>query len=152
MLARFWSAFTPQYKVRTQELGFTIHEVVTLASIIEKETGVAHERPIISSVFHNRLKNGMRLDSDPTVIYGIKNFDGDLTRKHLTTTTPYNTYKIKGLPRGPIASPGIAAVEAALYPADTDYLFFVSKKDTTHKFSTNLKDHKRAIRKYQLRR
>lgn len=152
MVARFWSVFTSKYKARAQELGFTIHEVVTLASIIEKETGVAHERPIISSVFHNRLKYGMRLDSDPTVIYGIKNFDGDLTRKHLTTPTPYNTYKIKGLPRGPIASPGIAAIRAALFPADTDYLFFVSKKDTTHKFSKNLKDHQRAIRKYQLHR
>ncbi len=152
MVARFWSAFKPEWKERSQELGLTIHEIVTLASIIEKETGAAFERPIISSVFHNRLKKGMRLESDPTVIYGLKNFDGNLTRKHLSTRTPYNTYKIKGLPLGPIANPGIASLEAALYPADTDYLFFVSKKDTTHKFSTNLKDHKKAIRKYQLRR
>jgi len=152
MVERFWSAFRPQWKKRSKELGLTIHEVVTLASIIEKETGVAFERSIISSVFHNRLKKGMRLESDPTVIYGLKNFDGNLTRKHLSTRTPYNTYKIKGLPIGPIANPGKASLEAALYPADTDYLFFVSKRDTTHQFSTNLKDHNKAIRKYQLRR
>jgi UPF0755 protein len=94
----------------------------------------------------------MRLETDPTVIYGIKNFDGNLTRKHLETKTPYNTYRISGLPPGPIASPGKAAIEAALFPADTSYLFFVSKKDGTHQFSTNLADHNRAIRKYQLRR
>jgi UPF0755 protein len=123
-----------------------------LASIIEKETGAPFERPLISSVFHNRLKKGMRLETDPTVIYGLKEFDGNLTRKHLSTRTPYNTYKIRGLPPGPIASPGLASIEAALYPADTDYLFFVAKKDTTHQFSTNLRDHNRAIRKYQLRR
>jgi UPF0755 protein len=152
MVERFWAKFRPEWILQSQELGFTIHQVVSLASIIEKETGAAFERPIISSVFHNRLKKGMRLESDPTVIYGIKNFDGDLTRKHLTTKTPYNTYKIKGLPAGPIANPGMASLEAALYPADTDYLFFVSKRDATHKFSTNLKDHNNAIRKYQLKR
>jgi UPF0755 protein len=152
MAERFWAKFRPEWILRSQELGFTIHQVVTLASIIEKETGAAFERPIISSVFHNRLKKGMRLESDPTVIYGIKNFDGDLKRKHLTTKTPYNTYKIKGLPHGPIANPGIASLVAALYPAETDYLFFVSKRDATHKFSTNLEDHNKAIRKYQLRR
>ena len=92
----------------------------------------------------------MRLETDPTVIYGIKNFDGNLTRKHLTTRTPYNTYKIRGLPPGPIASPGLAAIEAALYPADTAYLFFVSRKDRTHQFSVTLAEHNRAIRKYQL--
>jgi UPF0755 protein len=152
LVERFWEKFKPEWILRSQELGFTIHQVVTLASIIEKETGAAFERPIISSVFHNRLKKGMRLESDPTVIYGLKNFDGDLTRKHLSTITPYNTYKIKGLPPGPIANPGAASLEAALYPADTNYLFFVSKRDATHKFSTNLKDHNKAIRKYQLRR
>jgi UPF0755 protein len=125
---------------------------VILASIIEKETGAAFERPLISSVFHNRIIQNMRLESDPTVIYGIKNFDGDLTRKHLQTPTPYNTYKKRGLPFGPITNPGLASLQAALYPAETDYLFFVSKRDTTHQFSTNLKDHNKAIRKYQLRR
>ena len=94
----------------------------------------------------------MRLESDPTVIYGIKNFDGNLTRKHLLTRTPYNTYKIRGLPAGPIANPGRAALEAALYPENTSYLYFVSKKDSTHHFSTNLKQHNQAVRKYQLGR
>jgi len=152
MLNRFRSTFTPEWKKQAQLLGFTIHQVVTLASIIEKETGDPRERPIISSVFHNRLKKRMRLQSDPTVIYGILNFDGNITRKHLTTTTPYNTYKIKGLPPGPIASPGFKSIEAALFPADTRFLYFVSKNDTTHEFSTNIKDHNRAVRKYQLRR
>lgn len=151
MVKRFWSVFTVQWQKRAQEIGFSVHEIVTLASIIEKETGEAAERPIISSVFHNRLKKGMRLETDPTVIYGIKNFDGNLTRKHLNTPTPYNTYRIKGLPPGPISSPGQKALEAALYPAETKYLFFVAKKDRTHHFSTNIRAHNRAVRKYQLK-
>jgi len=152
MVDRFRSVFTAKWKKRAEKLGLSIHQVVTLASIIEKETGAPFERPIISSVFHNRLKKGMRLEADPTVIYGIKNFNGNLTRKHLTTWSPYNTYKIKGLPIGPIACPGAMAIEAALYPDNTRFIFFVSKRDTTHKFTTNLKDHNKAIRKYQLRR
>jgi len=152
MVKRFWSAFKPEWRHRAEALGFSIHEIVTFASIIEKEASVASERPIISSVFHNRLKRNMRLQSDPTVIYGIKNFDGNIKRKHLAQPTPYNTYTIKGLPPGPIANSGVDSLEAALYPADTKYLFFVSKKDTTHHFSMNLKDHNRAVRKYQLRK
>ena len=152
MLNRFWSIFTAEWKLRANDLGFTIHQIVTLASIIEKETGAAFERPIISSVFHNRLKKKMRLESDPTVIYGIKNFNGNLTRKHLSTHTPYNTYKIRGLPAGPIANPGRASLEAALYPERTVFIYFVSKKDNTHYFSTSLKEHNQAVRKYQLRR
>ncbi|MFO7886284.1 MAG: endolytic transglycosylase MltG [Desulfobacteraceae bacterium] len=152
MVNRFTTVFTKQWESRTEKLGFSRHEIVTLASIIEKETGKASERPIISSVFHNRLKKGMRLASDPTVIYGIPDFNGNITRKDLETKTPYNTYKINGLPPGPIASPGKMALKAALFPADTDYLFFVSKKDTTHKFSKTFKDHNKAVRKYQLNR
>ena len=152
MTQRFRDAISDAWLTRAATLGLTLHQVVTLASIIEKETGTPTERPLIASVFHNRLKKGMRLETDPTVIYGITNFDGNLTRKHLRTPTPYNTYVIKGLPPGPIASPGHAALEAALYPADTDYLFFVSRKDRTHQFSSNLKDHQKAVRKYQLRR
>ena len=151
MLNRFWSVFTTEWKMRANDLGFTVHQIVTLASIIEKETGAAFERPIISSVFHNRLKKKMRLESDPTVIYGINNFDGNLTRNHLNTHSPYNTYKIKGLPAGPIANPGRASLEAALYPEKSIFIYFVSKKDNTHYFSTTLKEHNQAVRKYQLR-
>ena len=152
MVKRFWLIFRPEWKERGKQLGFSIHQVVTLASIIEKETGAPFERPLISSVFHNRLKKKMRLESDPTVIYGLKNFDGNLNRKHLETLTPYNTYKIRALPPGPISNPGSESLKAALYPADTKYIYFVSKKNTTHQFSTNLKDHNQAVRKYQLRK
>jgi len=150
MLNRFRSVFTDEWKNQAKKLGFSVHQVVTLASIIEKETGAPSERPIISSVFHNRLKEGMRLQSDPTVIYSIENFDGDLTREHLKQPTPYNTYKIKGLPPGPIANPGKKALEAALFPADTPYFYFVSKGDRTHHFSTTLEEHNQAVATYQL--
>ena len=152
MVHRFKSVFKDSWKKRAKELDFSIHEVVTLASIIEKETGAAFERPVISSVFHNRLRRGMRLETDPTVIYGLKNFDGNLTRKHLMTPSAYNTYLNYGLPPGPIANPGKDALEAALFPAETNYLYFVSKRDSTHQFSTNIRDHNNAVRKYQLRR
>jgi UPF0755 protein len=151
MVAHFKAQFKPEWEKQALKLGFSPHEIVTLASIIEKETGNASERKTISSVFHNRLKKKMRLETDPTVIYGIKDYDGNITRRHLRTWTPYNTYMIKGLPPGPIASPGAAALEAALYPDSTDYLFFVSKKDTTHHFSKTVTEHNRAVRKYQLR-
>lgn len=150
MLQTFRTAFPPEWERRAAELGFSVHEALTLASIIEKETGDPSERPLIASVFHNRLRRGMRLETDPTVIYGIPNFDGNLTRKHLETATPYNTYLIRGLPPGPIASPGREALQAALYPAQTEYLFFVSKNNGTHQFSANLADHNRAVQHYQL--
>jgi len=152
MASRFWSVYRSEWMHRGEQLGLSVHEVVTLASIIEKETGAPVERPIISAVFHNRLKRKMRLESDPTVIYGIEDFNGNLTRKDLTRPTPYNTYTQRGLPPGPIANPGRDAIHAALYPTDTGFLFFVSKKDSTHQFSSNIKDHNRAVRKYQLRR
>ena len=132
-------------------LGFSRHEVVTLASIVEKETGNAREYPIIASVFHNRLKKGMRLESDPTVIYGIgDDYDGDITFEHLKTATPYNTYLIAGIPPGPIASPGKGALDAVLYPADTAFFFFVSKNNGSHHFSKSYAEHSRMVRKYQL--
>jgi UPF0755 protein len=152
MVERFKAQLQSAWKQRAKELNLSVHQIVTLASIIEKETGAPPERPIIASVFHNRLKKKMRLESDPTVIYGIPNFDGNIKRHHLQTPTPYNTYKIRGLPPGPIANPGSASIKAALYPARTDFLFFVAKKNGTHHFSTNIKDHNRAVRKYQLRR
>ena len=152
MVAHFNKIFTEEWQALAKTMGFSVHDIVTLASIIEKETGDAQERPLISSVFHNRLKKNMRLESDPTVIYGIKNFDGNIKKKHLKMVTQYNTYQIKGLPMGPIANPGAKSLQAALYPAQTEYLFFVSKKDTTHKFSKTIQEHNKAVRKYQLRK
>lgn len=128
------------------------HETVILASLVEKETGAAEERPRIASVFLNRLKKGMRLQSDPTVIYGIDNFSGNLTKKDLRTATPYNTYVIRGLPKGPIANPGRASLYAVLNPAKEKYLYFVSKNDGTHHFSKSLREHNRAVRQYQKRK
>ncbi len=150
MVATFKKRFKDQWKAQAETLGFSTHEIVILASIIEKETGNGKERPLISSVFHNRLKRNMRLESDPTVIYGVSDYHGRIRYKHLRRVTPYNTYQIDGLPAGPIANPGVQSLKAALYPEKTDFLFFVSKNDTTHEFSTNLKDHNKAVKKYQL--
>ena len=149
MVSRFTKVYTPAFSQRAAKLGLTDREVVTLASIIEKETGVASERPLISAVFHNRLKRGMPLCSDPTVIYGIADFDGNLRKRDLTTLTPYNTYMIQGLPPGPIANPGEASIFAALYPAPVNYLYFVSRNDGSHHFSTTLREHNKAVQQYQ---
>ena len=150
MVDRFNAVFTDEWKTRAAEQGFSVHQIVTLASIIEKETAHPDERPVIASVFHNRLAKRMRLESDPTVIYGIPDFDGNITRIHLRQETPYNTYRIGGLPPGPIANPGKEALYAALFPAETDYLYFVAKNDGTHHFSTTLAEHNRAVQTYQL--
>jgi UPF0755 protein len=129
---------------------FSKRDLVTLASIVEKETGVAEERPLIASVFVNRLNLGMRLETDPTVIYGITDFNGNLTREHLQDkTNPYNTYKIHGLPPGPIANPGASALRAALHPAESAYLFFVSMNEGRHHFSETYKEHVNAVNRYQ---
>ena len=125
------------------------HQVVTLASVVEKETGQAVERPLIAGVFLNRLQKKMPLQSDPTVIYGIEDFDGNITRKHLREYSPYNTYMIPGLPAGPIASPGQAALQAVLRPTPSEYLFFVSRNDGSHSFSRTLAEHNQAVQKYQ---
>lgn len=149
MIRKFQKVYTPELMQRTAELGMTQREVVILASIIEKETSLPEERPLISAVFHNRLKKGMPLQSDPTVIYGIKNFDGNLRREHLETSSPYNTYLLSGLPPTPICNPGKDSLIAALYPASVPYLYFVSKNDGSHYFSSDLEDHQRAVWKYQ---
>lgn len=131
----------------------SMREFVTLASIVEKETGAAEERPLIAAVFLNRLKRGMRLETDPTVIYGIKDFDGNLRRVHLKDEgNPYNTYRIRGLPPGPIASPGRDALKAVLEPADTTFLYFVSRNNGTHVFSKTYVEHKAAVDEFQRRR
>ena len=137
-------------QARAQGLG--LKEWVTLASIIEKETGRKEEMPIVSAVFHNRLRIRMPLQSDPTVIYGIENFDGNLTRKHLERQNPYNSYLNRGLPPGPICNPGMDALTATLNPAPVPYLYFVSRNDGSHQFSATLAEHSRAVRKYQILR
>ena len=151
MVGRFMEIWA-RYQDEAAQKEVTRNQVVTLASIIEKETGAPEERPLIASVFLNRLKKGMRLETDPTVIYGIKNFDGNLTRKHLETPTPYNTYQIDGLPPGPIANPGEDSIKAVLEPAESNYLYFVSKNNGTHQFSATLAEHNRAVNQYQKRR
>ena len=125
------------------------HDIITLASVVEKETGDAAERPMIASVFFNRLKTGMRLQSDPTVIYGLKDFSGYLTRTDLRTDHPYNTYVIPALPAGPICNPGQKAIEAVLHPASTDFFYFVSRNNGTHQFSKNLSEHNQAVHEYR---
>lgn len=151
MTGRFNEVISP-FMGRIEEIGMSLKEVVTLASIVEKETGAAEERPLIAGVFLNRLKKGMRLDSDPTVIYGIENFNGNLTRDDLKRYTAYNTYVIKGLPPGPICNPGIESIRAVIYPAATDYLYFVSKNDGSHFFSRTMEEHNRAVNSYQKKR
>jgi len=141
----------PDLLARMQELKMTMHEVLTLASVIEKETGSGGERPEISAVFHNRLKKHIPLQSDPTVIYGLPAFDGNLHKKDLSSPSPYNTYRVQGLPPGPIANPGIQAIRATLYPSDSHSLYFVSRNDGTHQFSATLIEHNKAVEKYQKR-
>lgn len=152
MVQRFHSVYGSALRARQSENGRGLHEVVTMASIVEKETGSRKEMPLIASVLVNRLRIGMPLQCDPTVIYGIEDFDGNLTREHLLAPNPYNTYLNKGLPPGPICNPGLDALTAVLYPADTSYLYFVSRNDGTHLFSPTLKEHNRAVEKYQKRR
>jgi UPF0755 protein len=134
----------------------TPYQIVTLASIIEKETGAPEERSVISSVFHNRMRLNMRLQTDPTVIYGIWEQSGqwnrNITRQDLQTPTRYNTYTLPQLPHGPIANPGLQALQAAVAPAQTEFLFFVSRNDGTHVFSKNYAGHQQAVAEFQLDR
>ncbi len=153
MIAQFEEIFDAERRAKSEELGLSLREVVTLASVIEKETGSADERPLIGSVVWNRLKRGMPLGMDSTIIYALKSqgsYDGNLRRVDLETDHPYNTYRVAGIPPGPIASPGEASIDGVLEPADTRYLYFVSKNDGSHHFSTTYREHANAVRKYQV--
>jgi len=151
MVNRFNQIYDETHEKRASALGLTKEQVVILASMVEKEAGVSWEKPLIAAVFENRLKKEIKLQSDPTVIYGLTNFNGDLTKEHLNVDTLYNTYRFKGLPPEPIANPGKDSMIAVLYPADVDYLYFVSRNDGTHSFSHTLKEHNQAVEKYQRR-
>jgi UPF0755 protein len=153
LVDRFVSVFDDRRRRRAQELGLGVREVVTLASVVEKETGLENERPLIASVFWNRLKRRMPLQSDPTIIYDLKRrgvFDGDIRRRDLKLDSPYNTYRQAGLPPGPIASPGTGAIDAVLHPAESDHLYFVSRNDGSHQFSNTLPEHNAAVRRFQI--
>ncbi len=153
MLEHFQNALTAEDRLRMEDIGGDLLSWATLASIIEKESSDPKEHPLISSVFYNRLRKNMRLQSDPTVIYGIPNFDGNLTKKHLQDkSNPFNTYMHRGLPPHPIANPSASALHAAMNPAKTKFLYFVAKKDGTHAFAKTYKEHQKNVRKYQLRR
>jgi UPF0755 protein len=155
MVSQFKAAFSDARKNRADELGMSIRDVVILASLIEKETSLSKERPLVSSVFHNRLKLGMKLDCDPTIVYVLKQagiFKDRLRTKDLKFNSPYNTYLYSGLPPGPITNPGSASLEAALYPAKTKYLYFVSKNDGSHHFSQTFREHQNAVIRFQKQR
>ncbi len=132
-----------------RERGLSVHELLTLASLVEKETAVPAERTVVSSVFHNRLKRNMKLDCDPTVRYATRKFTGRIGYRDLAYNSPFNTYLYRGLPPTPICSPGLSAIEAVLRPAESDYLYFVSRNDGSHYFSKTLKEHNRAVYYYQ---
>jgi UPF0755 protein len=138
-----------EIKKRMEEMHLTVHDTLTLASMIEREAKQREEKPVISAVFHNRLKKDMSLDCDPTVLYGTGDFLNPIRKTDLVTYTPYNTYTFKGLPKGPICNPDKNSITAALYPAQADYLYFVSKNDGTHVFSRDMKDHNRFVAMYQ---
>lgn len=149
MVQQFRRKIPPDTEKRAKDAGFSLHQIVTIASIIEKETGIEQEKPIVSAVIRRRLALGMPLQMDPTVIYGAKRFDGTVTGKDLRKAGPYNTYLNRGLPPGPIANPGLPALAAALSPSDAEYLYFVSKNDGSHTFSRTLTEHIRAVEQFR---
>ncbi|OHD54309.1 MAG: hypothetical protein A2Y33_01255 [Spirochaetes bacterium GWF1_51_8] len=156
MLNRFDTVVTPDMKQKIKDRGMTLHQVLTMASIIQKETGVEYEMPIVSGVYYNRLKADWMLQADPTIIYGLlieNKYDGNIKKTHLTAenTSPYNTYALYGLPPGPISSVGKQAILAAIFPAQVDYFFFVAsgKGDGTHVFSRNVEEHNQAVQLYK---
>jgi len=145
-LADAWASRAPHARLRTP------YEALTLASIVEKETALPEERPLVAAVFLNRLERGMRLQTDPTVIYGMgENYAGNIRKKDLTADTPWNTYTRDGLPPTPIAMPGASALAAAMHPAESPFLYFVARGDGSHEFSRTLEEHNRAVAKYQLK-
>jgi UPF0755 protein len=152
MAARFLDVFDDEFRKETEAQGRTVREVVTLASLVEKETARAEERPVVAAVYLNRLRIGMGLQCDPTVIYALEKagkYTGNLTRQDLRFDSPYNTYRYAGLPPGPIAAPGKASLEAVLRPAKVDYLYFVSRNDGSHVFATTLAEHNRNVKEWQ---
>lgn len=153
MVAQFRRVFDDDLHGRAAERGLSVRETVTLASIIQKETGAGAEHGLVSAVFNNRLRRGMPLQSDPTVIYALELagvYDGNLTRRNMQVDSPYNTYRYGGLPPGPIAAPGRDVLHAALNPADATYLYFVSRNDGTHAFANTLREHNRNVREFQV--
>ncbi|PKN34999.1 MAG: endolytic transglycosylase MltG [Deltaproteobacteria bacterium HGW-Deltaproteobacteria-19] len=149
MVHQFWKVFTPAMRNRAAQMGLTVHETVTLASLIGKETGLKSEKDLISAVFHNRLRKQMKLQCDPTAVYDLERFNGAVKRRHLRRNSPYNTYVIDGLPPGPIANPGADSLQAALHPAASDFLYFVSRQNGSHEFSKSYLAHNEAIIKYR---
>jgi UPF0755 protein len=149
MIVRFRRELTPELIARGRAHDLNPHQVVTLASLIEEETTVADEQRLVSAVFHNRLRLGMRLQSDPTVLYGRASEEREISRSDLERPTPHNTYVIAGLPPTPIANPGKGALEAAVDPAATDALYFVARGDGSHEFTSNLDAHNAAVRRFR---
>jgi UPF0755 protein len=155
MVAGFEKAFTPEIRAAASARGLSVRALVTLASIVEKETGKPEERPLVAAVYSNRLRVGMPLQCDPTVIYALQRADrynGNLTHENMQIDSPYNTYRYPGLPPGPIANPGRASLEAAAHPADVPYLYFVARGDGSHVFAATLDEHNRNVNEYQRRR
>jgi UPF0755 protein len=153
MVDRFRQVFTPEMNSATEARGLSVRQVVTIASLVEKETARAEERPLVAAVYENRLRIGMGLQCDPTVIYALQRagrYTGNLRRDDLAFDSPYNTYRYAGLPPGPIAAPGQASLTATVHPADTEYLYFVSRNDGSHEFAATLDQHNRNVQKYQV--
>ena len=153
MVSRFEHVFTPELREAAAARRLSVRQAVTLASIVEKETGRADERPLVAAVYTTRLRIGMPLQCDPTVIYALTRagrYAGNIHKEDLAIDSPYNSYRYPGLPPGPIASPGRASLEAAVHPANADYLYFVSRNDGSHEFARTLEEHNRNVQKYQV--
>jgi UPF0755 protein len=153
MVDRFRASFPPDLRAKVEAQGLSTRQIVTLASLVEKETAADDERPLVAAVYRNRMKIGMAMQADPTVIYALRKagrYDGNIRRADLQFDSPYNTYRYPGLPPGPIAAPGRASLVAAAEPADVNYLYFVSRNDGTHVFAATLAEHNRNVRRFQV--